>query len=220
MRWRIGVIDSCGSAPGAVASAGFTDEDGRVRRIAATEDRSGHGTRIAELLSRDRGQVELLLAQVLTGARPASAASVAAAIDWCVAAGSNLVHLSLGLGADRPVLASAVERALRHRCLLVASTPARGGVVYPAAYAGVIRGTGDARCAPTEISQLAPDTFGGCPWFDSTSGRGQGASIGAAMITHLLIGEALPLTPAGALELLAERAQYRGPERRLTPAIQ
>jgi len=220
MHWRLGVIDSCGVAPQALASAGFVDGDEGVRRIAPSADASGHGTRIVELLTRDRRQVGLLLAQVLSNSGATSAASVAAAMDWCVAEGSNVVHLSLGLRADRPVLARAVERALRRGCLLIASTPARGAPVYPAAYDGVIRATGDARCAPAEISELAPGTFGGCPWFDSSSGRGQGASIGAAMITHLLIGEPGPLAPGEARELLGERAQYRGPERRQRPSIE
>lgn len=214
MRWRVGLIDSCGAAPQAVAGARFIDGDGGVRRGAATADATGHGTRIAELLTRERDQAELLLAQVFADSAIASAASVAAAIDWCVAGGSHLLHLSLGLSADRPVLAGAIARALEHGCLVIASTPARGGPVYPAAYAGVIRATGDARCAPGEFSQLAPDTFGGCPWFDSASGRGQGASIGAAAVTHLLIGEPLPLPAARAVAVLAERARYQGPERR------
>jgi len=214
MRWRVGLIDSCGVAPRAVASARFIDGDGGVQRVTGAPDATGHGTRIAELLTRERDGVELLLAQVFSDSGLASAAAVAAAIDWCVTEGSNLLHLSLGLSANRPVLAGAVARAQQQGCLVIASAPARGGPVYPAAYTGVIRGTGDARCAPGEISQRAPDTFGGCVWFDSADGRGQGASIGAATITHLLIGEAAPLPQARALELLGARARYRGPERR------
>lgn len=214
MRWRVGLIDSCGTAPQAVASARFVDGDGGVQRVTAAADATGHGTRIVQLLSRDRGQAELLLAQVFADSGVASAASVAAAIDWCVAEGGNLLHLSLGLRANRPVLADAIARAQQQGCLVIAATPARGGPVYPAAYPGVIRGTGDARCAPGEISQLAPDTFGGCAWFDSADGRGQGASIGAAAITHLLIGEPAPLAAARAVAVLAERARYQGPERR------
>jgi hypothetical protein len=214
MRWRVGLIDSCGAAPNVVAGARFIDRNGSVQRVATTADATGHGTRIAELLTRDRGQAELLLAQVFADSGIASAAAVAAAIDWCVTEGSHLLHLSLGLSANRPVLADAVARAQQQGCLVIASTPARGGPVYPAAYPGVIRGTGDARCAPGEISQLAPDTFGGCAWFDSADGRGQGASIGAAAITHLLIGEPAPLPPARAVAVLAARARYQGPERR------
>ena len=214
MRWRVALIDSCGMAAHAVASARFIDSDSRVQRLDAIVDTTGHGSRIAELLTRKRDQVDLLLAQVFGAARVASAASVAAAIDWCVAEHATIVHLSLGLAADRPVLARAVARALQQGCLVVASTPARGTPVYPAAYTGVIRGTGDARCAPGEISELAAHTFGGCPHFDATRGRGQGASIGAAAITHVLTGEATPPSQAHALALLAARARFRGPERR------
>jgi subtilisin family serine protease len=214
MRWRVGLIDSCGAAPQAIAGARFIDGAGGVQKAAPTTDATGHGTRIAGLLMREHDQAGLLLAQVFVDSGIASAAAVAAAVDWCVAEGGNLLHLSLGLSADRAVLAGAVARALEQGCLVIASTPARGAPVYPAAYAGVISATGDARCAPGELSQLAPDTFGGCPWFESASGRAQGASIGAAAITHLLIGAARAVSRAEALELLAARARYQGPERR------
>jgi len=216
MRWRIGLIDSCGALPRAVASAGFRAADGQACRAADGPDPTGHGTRIATILTRDGADVELVLAQVFGTAGPTSAAAVAAAIDWCLGEGVELLQLSLGLAADRPVLAEAVARAVDRGCVLVAATPSRGGPVYPAAYPGVIRGTGDARCAPGQVSELAAATFGGCPRSGAPgrSASGQGASVGAAEVTRVLIEVAESRTMAGALAALTARASYRGPERR------
>src|ERR1700722_16393917 len=163
MRWRVALIDSCGEWPGAVDAAAFIDESATaacgtatrgVRRCAMGADATGHGSRLARLLSDGGAVFELMLGQVFWGKTPASAAAVAAALDWAVAGGANLIHMSLGLAADRGVLAGAVLRAVSAGCVVVASAPARGGVVYPAAYRGVIRGTGDARCGTGELSCL------------------------------------------------------------------
>jgi len=115
-----------------------------------------------------------------------------------------------------------VQRALDAGCIIVAATPARGASVYPAAYPGVIRATGDARCAPHELSALRPWLFGGCPRLEAASftanRRAQshasgGASIGAAWVTHAILQEP-PLAAPATVEALTARAKYRGPERR------
>jgi len=218
VRWRVGLIDSCGAAAQAVGAVRFVDSGDRVDRAATVADASGHGTRIAGLLSHERPSLELLLAQVFAAARTTSAATVAAAIDWCLSEGCSLLHLSLGLGDDRPVLAAAVARAVAHGLPVVASVPARGATVYPAAYPGVIRATGDARCAPGEISWLGPASFGGCPRLDAVAGgaagTAAGASIGAAAVTHALVAASSPLATDAAVALLESQARYRGPERR------
>jgi len=215
MRWRIGLIDSCGVLRQAIARARFFTEDGEVRRGPVGLDLSGHGSRIASLLTRDHADVELVLAQVFGEPGPTTAAVVAAAIDWCVGEGAELLQLSLGLAADRQVLAEAVARAVERGCVLVAAAPARGGPVYPAGYPGVIRGTGDARCAPGEVSQLGRATFGGCPRYGGVGQRacGQGASVGAAEVTRALIEVAESRITSAAVAALARRASYHGPER-------
>jgi hypothetical protein len=213
VRWRVGLIDS-GADLAAVAAAARFAADGT--QGPAGPDPTGHGTRIARLLTRDRPQVELVLAQVFASARPTSAAAVAAAVDWCLAERANLLHLSLGLAADRAALAAAIARAAAAGCLVVAATPARGAPVYPAAYAGVIRATGDARCGPDEVSRLAAATFGGCvrPRPDVAPG-GRGASVGAAAVSRALLAWVAPGSSyAVAVRALAARARYDGPERR------
>ncbi len=211
MRWRVGLVDSGAGAAGVASAARFA-ADG-ARRDAAGPDPTGHGTRVAALLLSASPDIELLLAQVFSSGEPTSALAVSAAIDWCVAQGAQLVHLSLGLAADRAPLAAAVARAVGAGVVVVAATPARGATVYPAAYPGVIRATGDARCAADEISRLAPATFGGC--VRTAAGAGQGASVGAAAVSRALLAAVTPGSPYRvAVEALTARARYDGPERR------
>jgi hypothetical protein len=241
--WRVGLIDSCGGALEGLDAAALEDaswiadaaafaaRDGRVECRETVADPTGHGSRIAELLISGRS-VELLLGQVFTTLGPTSGAAVAAAIDWAVERRVGLIHLSLGLAGDRAVLGLAVQRALDAGCILVAATPARGASAYPAAYPGVIRATGDARCAPHEVSALRPWFFGGCPRLEvasraanggATNGRAAngrasayasgGASIGAAWVTHAIVQEPA-LAASAAVDALTARAKYRGPERR------
>jgi hypothetical protein len=155
----------------------------------------------------------LLLGQVFTDAGPTSGAAVAAAIDWAVSRRAALIHLSLGLASDRAVLADAVARALEAGCILVAAAPARGVPVYPAAYAGIIRATGDARCAPGELSCLGPSFFGACPRLEAGPGARGGASIGAAWVTHALL-DAPAEAAATAVARLTAASTYFGPERK------
>jgi hypothetical protein len=219
--WRVALVDSAGALPGAAAAASFAGSGDGVARGPGGPDPTGHGTRIAALIAAAAPTTQLLLAQVFPRPGPTTPAAVAAAIDWAVALGAGIVHLSLGLGADRRVLAAAVADALAAGCLVVASVPARAGTVYPAAYPGVLRGTGDARCAPGELSRLGPATFGACPAFAAgTSLDGRGASIGAARVTVALL-ELPPGTGRdAALAALGARSRYHGAERRsaLPPA--
>ncbi len=233
MTWRVALIDSCGGAlEGCTAASGegnasiadaaaFVPVESRIECRETVADPTGHGSRIAQLFLSGR-PVELLLGQVFTDAAPCSGAAVAAAIEWAVERGAGLIHMSLGLAGDRAVVRAAVRRALEAGCVLVAAAPARGGTVYPAAYAGVIRATGDARCAPDELSALGLWLFGGCPRLvragQPASGRPDGrvsggASIGAAWVTHSILQEAVLEAPAVVAGLTA-RAKYQGPERR------
>ena len=165
------------------------------------------------------------LAQVFLNERAASAAALAAAVDWAADQHAELIHMSVGLEADRAVLAAAIARAVAAGCIIVASSPARGAPVYPAGYANVIRATGDARCAPDEVSCLSSGLFGGCPRFASAgdtsggmSGAGVmsgGASVGAAHVTRAIISGSKRESAAAAAAALTARARYVGPERRV-----
>lgn len=180
-------------------------------------DPTGHGTRLCGLLERGNDAVEIVLGQVFDMAGRTTAAVVAAAVIWCVEQDVHLIHLSLGLSADRECLASAIEQALRRGCVIVAAVPARGATTYPAAYRGVVRGTGDARCQPGEVSRLDETTFGGCPVGAGRSGGG--ASIGALQVTRALTLASAPCRTERALQALGAAALYHGRERRGRSAV-
>ncbi len=213
--WRLGLVDSCGEHRGALAATRFVRVGGAIQRAEPVVDETGHGTRLAMILAEEREDIALILAQVFDPSGRTSADAVAAGIDWCLEVGVDLIHLSLGLRADRASLARAVRRATDAGCLLVASVPARGGAPYPAAYPGVIRGTGDARCGFGELSRLDEMTFGACPTTGTDIGRG--ASVGAAHVTRELTRAMAPNNLAAALVALEARVKWRGPERRTAP---
>lgn len=183
---------------------------------AEPRDPAGHGSRIAAIVA-EIGGVELLDARIFGAGLRTDAARTAAAIDWLVEGGIRILNLSLGLREDRDVLREACVRAIASGALLVASAPARGAAVFPAAYPGVLRATGDARCAPGEISWLgsAQADVGG--HVRSLDGVIAGASMGCARVTAAL-ARWLSANPgasnAEAIAALRTQARYIGPERR------
>jgi hypothetical protein len=216
MSWRVALIDSCGFWRGALDSASFTSDGRRIEAGPPRPDVSGHGSRIAELLAAPGAPVELLLGQVFVGAGPTCAASVSAAVDWAVDRHADLIHMSFGLSTDMEILRQAIARACAEGALLVASVPARGGRVFPAAYDGVIRGTGDARCKPGEISCLERGLFGGCARLSSSEREDEkrgGASIGAAWISKMITRLSRGRTVDEVIESLDSLATHRGRER-------
>jgi hypothetical protein len=214
MAWRVALIDSCGEWPGAVGAAAFASAKGRVEHSATVADPSGHGSRIAQLITGGDALCELIVAQVFLRAAPTSAAAVAAAVYWSVTNGAELIHMSVGLAADRTVLATAVANAAAAGCIIVASMPARGNPVYPAGYPDVVRATGDARCAPDEVSWLGPWHFGGCASAEMGPITAAGASVGAAWVTRKILIGAKLRGGGEVVEALEAIARYRGPERR------
>lgn len=196
-----------------------------VRSAAAVADSLGHGTEVTRLVMEAAPATHFLCAQVFAGRDPVSPATVAAAIDWAVAQGAQLINMSLGLRADRAVLRQACRAAQAAGVLLVASAPARGAPVYPAMYAGVIAVSGDARCAPGQWSLIESTALiGACPGAqprDATSltehrAPPGGASYAAARVTGIL-AEMLARTPGcrhdHVLASLAAGAAFNGRER-------
>lgn len=187
---KIGIVDSgCSREQGArvAASAAFVLDGQTVRRVAPQDDRLGHGTRVTGILLGSAPQAQLLVAQVFRERLSTSAAQVAAAMDWAVLQGARLVNLSLGLREPRPVLAAACARALDAGVVLCAAVPAIGPTVYPAGFTGVLRVTGDARCALGEIAALgaAHADFGAYVRPIDGSLAGAGASMACAHLARL-----------------------------------
>ncbi|MET8525395.1 type VII secretion-associated serine protease mycosin [Micromonospora sp. NPDC005172] len=119
-------------------------------------DLVGHGTMVAGIIAGQDGTgapfsgiapaARILPIRVLPDAKgtndEALPGQIAAAIDWAVDNGADVINLSL-VTLPRPELAQAVERALTKRVVLVAAAGNRQETqedkpAYPAAYPGVI----------------------------------------------------------------------------------
>jgi subtilisin family serine protease len=206
---RVGLIDTR-IAPSLAGSIAAAKDFAAVPRAG---DAFSHGTTVAKIILHHAPDARLLCAQAFGPGNRAEPAAVADALRWLIAERACLVNLSLGLPHDRDVLRAAVAEALDGGLTLIASTPARGAPVYPAAYPGVLRVTGDARCAPDEISALGgePADYGACP--RDLEGTAGGASLAAAHLTGLL---ARGLNPPGsdAAAILSRAVRFQGRERR------
>ncbi len=219
---RIGIVDSgCSPAQAAFvqAAAAMRIDGDAIRAVPAEPDRLGHGSQVLEIIAGGAPEAEFYLAQVFHERLGTTPGQVAAALDWLVAQRVQLINLSLGLRAPREVLATACRRALDAGVIVCASSAARGEPVYPATFPGVLRMTGDARCAPHEIAALGSEfaDYGGHVRPRSGPPAGGGASMGCA---HMSAHVARYLTQGGERTLdavrrwLDEQARYRGAERR------
>ena len=113
-------------------------------------DENGHGTHVAGIIAAKNDglgvtgvapSVEILPLRVLDANGEGWLADIAAAIDYAVNNGANVINLSLGGTADRSVIRLAVERAISRGVVVVAAAGNDGvsaSASYPAAYPGVI----------------------------------------------------------------------------------
>jgi hypothetical protein len=205
---RVGLIDT-GIAVDLAAAVAATRSFTAGPPAAA----DGHGTTVAAIILHHAPAARLLDARAFDAGGRAAPAAIAAALHWLIAERAALVNLSLGLRQDRAILRSAVAAAQAAGLLLIAATPARGAPVYPAAYPGLLRITGDARCAPDDLSALggSPADYGACP--HDLTGTPGGASLATAHVTGLLARK-LAAGAAGHHAILARAARYIGRERR------
>lgn len=224
---RVGIVDSgvpTLASARVAGSAAFVLEDEVCVQRAATTDVLGHGSSVAACVLAQAPEAELWCAQVFHQRLTTTALQVAQAIDWLVAQQVEVINLSLGLRNDRAVLAAACERACAAGVIVCAASPARGAPVYPAAYPGVWRVTGDARCALDQWSWLATGQadYGAHVAAPAGSEQGAGASLGCAHLSgHVARILAQPAAPGGVARaahvhaVLQAGAHFRGPERRL-----
>lgn len=217
---RIGVVDSgCAATQRVGGEAAFVLADGQLWMAAAEPDRLGHGSCVIDIIRQQAPGADIWSAQVFHDRLTTTAVQVAAAIDWLVEQGVQLINLSLGLRQDRDSLRMACMQALRRGVILCAASPARGEPVFPAAYPGVFRMTGDARCARDQISHLDTEfaDFGACVQPLRPDPALSGASLGCAHLSGRLAGylcQAGRPSLSGARQWLIDHASYRGPERR------
>lgn len=227
MTVRVGVIDSGfreNQLDWVDDSAAFYLQDGGLWMGESTFDAMEHGARIIDIIHYHFPETIFLSAQVFNERGVTTAAQVAAAIDWLREEDVQLINLSLGLREDREVLAQAIDKAVSKGVIISASSPARGDPVFPSAYPGVFRMTGDARCRIDEITCLETEfaDFGGHVLGLDNEQAKAGASLGCAhMSGHLakLIAECNARSGDFDLAILAaklkQQSRYFGPEFRV-----
>lgn len=184
----------------------------------ACTERCDHGEQIATCLLQHCPSAHLLVAGVLDQRGEAHVDAVVDGLAWLVDQGAQLVNMSFGMPQPSRRLAQACHAAAAAGVVLVAAAPARGGAAFPAAFDDCIGVSGDARCAPGEVSWLATGVadFGTHPFLEpGDPRRGGGASMATARLSGLLAAWLEAGMGASALRAeLARQARYVGAERR------
>ncbi|MBB1488007.1 subtilisin-like serine protease QhpE [Oceanospirillum sediminis] len=185
-RIRIGIVDSGYpdyQQPYVDDAAAFIIQDDALWQTEPEEDRLGHGTHILDSVRQICPESTFCLAQVFHHNFVTTTAQVVAAIDWLTEQKVDAINMSLGLRRNSPELAQSIQQALQAGIIISASSPAKGDPVYPAAYPGVFRMTGDARCSLQQWSWLETEyaDFGG--YVRSADEQQAGASMGTARMT-------------------------------------
>ncbi len=209
---RVGLIDGAlDLGQGDAVYAAFGDEPLRAEEC-------GHGSQIARCVLAHAPQARLAVAQVFDRSRETTVDAVLDGFYWLIGQGVQLINMSFGIPTASPRLAQACRDAADAGIVLVASAPARGAPVYPAAFAHCIAVTGDARCAPGELSWLASAAadFGTHALIEpGHPERGGGASIATARMSGLIAARlAQGVAPGDLRERLQGAAIHVGPERR------
>lgn len=224
----IGLLDTGLSGPLAggtrLSHRFWLDGDGHVANGPARPDLMGHGTALAELIHTGAPSISIVNAQVFGAEGTSSPAAIAAGLHWLIDNGVRIVNMSFGLREDRRILAQACRSAVQAGLLLVTAVPAMGAMVFPAAYPGTVRVTGDGRCHAGDVSLIDdgrvhfgadPHLTGGpaSPWRRSAVA---GASVATARITARL-ARLLHRFPGAANEQLLARLEaeaiHAGPQR-------
>lgn len=159
------------------------------------------------------GPARILNLVVFDAALSTDADRVARALRMAADAGAAVALCALGLPRPDPGIGAGVAALLAQGAVVVAASPARGGPVWPAAFAGVASVQGDARCGSEGWSRLGPPLarFGACP---GTPGAGPaGASVAAAHFAGIA-ARRLDREGGDALAALDRDAPWQGRERR------
>lgn len=205
---RIGLIDGSLPAhwPGLAACKRFCKPDG-------TTSAGRHAVAMAETIRfLARADLQFINAVVFPGRLVTSQQTVCDAVNWLAEHTPDIVLCSFGMAQSSVDLRVGISRLRNTGSLVVASAPARGDPVYPAAIEGVISVQGDARCDPEELSRLdlPQATFGACP-VSASDPDIRGASPAAAHMAGLL---ARHWKGENSLRALTPAIRYRGRERR------
>ncbi len=206
---RIGLID--GALPD--ARADLFDQI-RLCEADGSPAAENHAGAMADTIRAQAGEVHFVNAVVFPGRLATSVATVCAALDWLVENPPEIVLCSFGMALPSVELTAKTHALLQAGSLIVASAPARGEPVYPAAIDGVVSVQGDARCLPGELSRLdlPQATYGACPAATCNPDI-RGASVAAAHMAGLL-AKHWRGTADNTLAALETAIRYHGRERR------
>lgn len=174
-----------------------------------------HAAAMAEAMLAGCPEVRFVNLAVFGEGLSTDAATVVRALDRALETGAMLVLCAFGMARPEPEIRRACAALRAAGAVVVASSPARGPQVWPAAFCDVVAVQGDARCAPGEWSHLALDAaeFGACPALPGAPDL-RGASVAAAHFAGLLAGRAAGGDIVQALEEMRRSPDYRGRERR------
>lgn len=127
---------------GRLAPAGewydFVDNDTLPQEVAqgSSDGGYGHGTAVAGIVLQVAPNATILPLRVLGPDGSGDTTDVAAAMDWAVAKGAEVIQLSLGTTSDSQVLKTMLEYATSRGVFVIASSGNTGDerITYPAAY--------------------------------------------------------------------------------------
>lgn len=122
-----------------------------TRSPAGPEDRQGHGTHVSGIVAARRNargivglapMSKLIVAKVLDDGGTGTSQAIVAGIDWAVAAGADILSLSLGSPVPDEAIHEALLFAIRQGCFVVTAAgnegPELDTVGYPAGYPEMI----------------------------------------------------------------------------------
>jgi hypothetical protein len=214
----VGIVDS-GLHPHIThfAASAFRADGSKIITGPATQDLLQHGAVTLDIVHAWAPGASLAVAQVFFDRLSVAPRPVAAALDWLIERGAKIVNLSLTTQSDSQALRESCQRAVEAGCLLVAAVPARGPQVFPAAYPGVLRVTGDARCAANQFSWIRNGRIdmGASPLYRTISATASALRGGSSIATARVTGALAALLARGvaadtALQDLVARCTFRG----------
>lgn len=218
---KVGLVDSGVGATLRGSTSVLATRDFSTSNAAERDDFrdcTGHGDAVAGLVLEALPGAKLVIAKVFRESHTAGIDAVCSALLWLAEQELDLVNLSFGTHIYSQELEAACKAVALSGALLICSSPARGNSVFPAAFDCCISVTGDARCAPGEISwlrTLACD-FGTHPFLVANrAAKGGGASYAAARFTGLAANLIAQGTPRDrVVTMLSSKCCFFGPERR------
>lgn len=216
---RVGIID------GLVASSTINPNNILLQKE-FIEPRKGtfdcelpsHADQVARLILESAPAAKLVLCSIFGRQSFASVSTVIEALRWLADLNLDLINLSFGTNVYSKELEDVCLWLSSYGTILICSSPARGKIVYPAAFDCCIAVSGDARCSPGQFSFLGTELadFGTHPFVEVDNPKAGG---GASFATARLSGLASELIAVGCpreaiVEELKSRCSFYGPENR------